>query len=71
MNYVTKGLYPEKVFRNFENISQIPRSSGKEKQVSDYIVNFAKDLGLDTYQDEYNNIVIRKPAPMAILMDQL
>lgn len=62
MDYVTKGLYPEKVFRNFENISQIPRSSGKEKQVSDYIVNFAKDLGLDTYQDEYNNIVIRKPA---------
>ena len=62
MNYVTKGLYPENVFKNFENISQIPRSSGKEKQVSDYIVNFAKDLGLDTYQDEYNNVVVRKPA---------
>lgn len=62
MNYVTKGLYPEKVFRNFENISQIPRSSGKEKEVSDFIVKFASDLGLDTYQDEYNNIVVRKPA---------
>ncbi|WP_101772444.1 beta-Ala-His dipeptidase [Peptostreptococcus faecalis] len=57
---ITKGLFPEIVFKNFENISQIPRSSGHEKEVSDYIFNFAKELGLEAYQDESYNLVVKK-----------
>ena len=38
---VLEGLKPEKVFYYFEEISKIPRCSGKEKQVSDYLYNFA------------------------------
>lgn len=55
-------LYPERVFHYFLEISKIPRGSGNEKEVSDYLVNFAKSHNLFVYQDEYNNILIRKPA---------
>lgn len=60
MKYITDGLYPEKVFKNFEDISKIPRGSGNEKEISDYIVNFAKNLKLEVRQDEHNNVVVKK-----------
>ncbi|MCD8035909.1 MAG: aminoacyl-histidine dipeptidase [Clostridiales bacterium] len=56
------NLQPERVFHYFEQISNIPRGSGNEKAVSDYCVATAKALGLSTFQDESNNVVIRKPA---------
>lgn len=59
---VTSGLKPERVFYYFEKISSIPRGSGNEKSVSDYCMSVAKELGLYCYQDEVNNVVIRKPA---------
>lgn len=55
-------LYPERVFHYFSEISKIPRGSGNEKQVSDYLVKFAKDHNLYVYQDEHYNVLIRKPA---------
>lgn len=57
-----KKLYPQRVFHYFLEISKIPRGSGNEKQVSDYLVNFAKEHGLYVYQDEFHNVLIRKPA---------
>lgn len=62
MKYITEGIYPEKVFKHFEDISRIPRGSGNEKEVSDYIMNFAKNLGLEVRQDSHHNLVVRKPA---------
>lgn len=59
---VLSGLKPEKVFKYFEEISQIPRGSGNTKAVSDYCVRFAEERGLYCYQDEVNNIIIKKPA---------
>lgn len=56
------SLYPQRVFFYFSEIAKIPRGSGNEKQISDYLVNFAKNNGLYVYQDEYNNVLIRKPA---------
>ena len=55
-------LYPQRVFHYFLEISKIPRGSGNEKQVSDYLVSFAKKHNLFVYQDENNNILIRKEA---------
>ncbi len=52
----------EAVFRNFEKISMIPRGSGNEKEISDFLVKFGQDLGYETYQDEVLNVIIRKPA---------
>lgn len=62
MKYITEGLFPTLVFKNFECISRIPRPSGHEGAISDYIMNFAKSLGLETYQDSYKNLIVKKPA---------
>ena len=62
MENVLNGLQPELVFKYFEEISQIPRGSGNEKAISDYLKKFGEDLGLETIQDDTLNIIIRKPA---------
>ena len=62
MKNVLSNLNPSLVFKYFEEISQIPRGSGNEKAISDFLYKFAKDLNLEVIQDEYLNILIRKPA---------
>lgn len=62
MSDILKGLQPSKVFEYFETISSIPRESGNEKAISDYMVKFANELGLEVHQDEAYNIYIKKPA---------
>ncbi len=55
-------LYPEKVFHYFAEISKIPRASKKEKQISDWLVKFAKERKLKVIQDEHYNVIIKKKA---------
>ncbi|HSQ89184.1 aminoacyl-histidine dipeptidase [Romboutsia sp.] len=62
MENVLKGLKPESVFKYFEEISQIPRGSGNEKEISDFLKEFGEKLGFETIQDDALNIIIRKPA---------
>ncbi|SFC31568.1 aminoacyl-histidine dipeptidase [Clostridium uliginosum] len=52
----------KKVFYYFEEISKIPRGSGNEKGISDYLLEFGKNLGLEVIQDDALNIIIKKPA---------
>ena len=59
---VLDGLKPAGVFHFFEEISRIPRGSGNEKQISDYLKKFAVDRGYTCIQDELNNIIIIKEA---------
>lgn len=59
---VLTGLKPEKVFYFFEELCGIPHGSGNTKEISDYLVKFAKERGLEYYQDESNNVVIYKKA---------
>lgn len=59
---VLTGLKPEKVFYFFEEMCKIPHGSGNTKEISDYLVNFAKERSLKYYQDESNNVVIYKDA---------
>ena len=60
MEYKITGCKPENLFHFFEDISAIPRGSGNEKGLSDYLVKFAKDRNLWVYQDESNNVIIKK-----------
>ena len=48
--------------RYFSEICAIPHESYHEKAVSDYVVAFAKEHGLEYVQDEMFNVIIRKPA---------
>lgn len=58
---ILQNIQPISVFNYFEDISQIPRGSGDEKRISDYLVQFGKSLGLETIQDEALNVIIKKP----------
>ena len=62
MENVIKGLKAESVFKYFEEISQIPRGSGNEKEISAFLKEFGEKLGFETIQDDALNIIIRKPA---------
>lgn len=62
MEYKIKGLQPETLFRFFEDISAIPRGSGNEAAISDYLAAFARERGLWVHQDASHNVIIKKPA---------
>ena len=44
--YVISGYQPEKLFNYFEDISAVPRGSGNERGIADFIVKFAAERGL-------------------------
>ena len=56
MNNIVKNS----VFKFFEEISKIPRNSGDEKSMQNYLVNFAISRNLPFYTDEFNNVIIFK-----------
>lgn len=49
-----------KTIKYFEEISQIPRESGNEENIANYIVEFAKERNLEYKKDKYNNVIIKK-----------
>lgn len=57
-----ENLEPKRVFYYFEEITKIPRCSFKEEKIKDFLINFAKDHGLEYYDDKYNNVIIKKEA---------
>jgi len=62
MKYVFEGLKPEKLWRYFYELNQIPRESKHETQAAEYIISVAKELGLPYKQDEAGNVLVTKPA---------
>lgn len=60
MEYILKGCKPEAALRYFEDISAIPRSSGNEKAVADYLEAFANEHKLFFYRDKIHDVVIKK-----------
>ncbi|CEM61937.1 aminoacyl-histidine dipeptidase [Treponema phagedenis] len=54
-------LEPKAFFYWFAEIMKIPRCSGNEKQISDFLMQFAKERKLEAYQDEALNVIIKKP----------
>ena len=59
---ILKELQPVDVFKYFEKMSDIPRGSGNEKEISDYLVSFAKEHKLEYIQDSALNVIISKKA---------
>jgi len=62
MSNAIDGLKPQLVWKYFAEISRIPRGSKNEKQISTYILQTARKLGLEARQDKSLNVVVRKPA---------
>ena len=57
-----QNLDSKKVMEYFAEVSKIPRKSGEEKKIREYLENFAKNRNLQYVKDEYENIIIYKPA---------
>ena len=58
---VLKDLEPREVFRFFEVLTSIPRGSGNEEQVANWVVNFARSRGLEATKDDLHCVFVRKP----------
>ena len=58
---VLADLEPRVIMDFFDTLTQIPRGSENEKGVSDWVVQFAKDRGLEYHQDDLWCVLVRKP----------
>ncbi|MBO5864865.1 MAG: M20/M25/M40 family metallo-hydrolase, partial [Bacteroidaceae bacterium] len=59
---VKLNLKPQMVFDYFAQICEIPHASKHEEQISRFLQEFGKGLGLETIADEVGNVLIKKPA---------
>ncbi len=57
-----RNLKPEALWENFYQLTQVPRPSKHEDAIQAFMMEFGKKLGLETYKDEVDNIIIKKPA---------
>lgn len=57
-----KNLNPTCIWKNFDALTQVPRPSGHLEKVQQFLLNFAKEVGVEAFIDEGNNVVMRKPA---------
>lgn len=57
-----KNLQPQGLWSNFYDLTQIPRPSGQKEEVSAFLANYGRSLGLETIVDGIGNVIIRKPA---------
>lgn len=62
MSTEIKNLEPKGLWKNFYDLTQIPRPSKKEEKAAQYVLDFGKKLGLESFRDEIGNVIVRKPA---------
>ncbi len=62
MDNSLQHIEPKKIWSQFANLNAIPRPSKKEERVIAFMMDFGKGLGLETFEDEVGNVIIRKPA---------
>ena len=62
MNNTVREQNPIELWNNFADLNAVPRASKKEERVIGFMMNFGKNLGLETYKDEVGNVIIKKPA---------
>lgn len=55
-------LAPQNVWKHFYSLTRIPRPSGHMEKITEFLVDFGKGLGLESFVDEVGNVIIRKAA---------
>lgn len=61
MSEISK-LKPESIWRNFYLLTQVPRPSGHLEKITAFLLDFAKQCGVEAFVDAAQNVVMRKPA---------
>jgi dipeptidase D len=62
MSQEIRTLEPKDLWNKFADLNAVPRPSKNEDRVIEFMKNFGKSLGLETFEDEIRNVIIRKPA---------
>ncbi len=62
MNQDVMNLEPKALWTNFEALNAVPRPSKKEEKVIAFLLDFAKEHGIEAFQDKIGNIIMKKPA---------
>lgn len=62
MSQEIRNLEPKALWKKFADLNAVPRPSKKEERVIEFMKNFGNSLGLETFEDEIRNVIIRKPA---------
>lgn len=62
MSQEIRNLEPRALWNKFADLNAVPRPSKKEDRVIEFMKNFGNSLGLETFEDEIRNVIIRKPA---------
>jgi dipeptidase D len=62
MSQEIRNLEPKALWNKFADLNAVPRPSKKEERVIEFMKNFGASLGLETFEDEIRNVIIRKPA---------
>ncbi|MCD8082591.1 MAG: aminoacyl-histidine dipeptidase [Clostridiales bacterium] len=59
---ILNEIKPQNVFRFFEELCAIPHGSTNTKQISDWLMAFARERKLEAYQDASDNVIIIREA---------
>ena len=62
MEKLIKDLEPQIIWKNFYLLTQVPRPSGHLEKVQQFLLDWAKEHGIEAFKDNAENIVMRKPA---------
>lgn len=62
MSNEIRNLEPKQLWNKFADLNAVPRPSKKEGRVIEFMKNFGNSLGLETFEDDIRNVIIRKPA---------
>ena len=62
MEKLIKDLDPQIIWKNFYLLTQVPRPSGHLEKVQQFLLDWAKEYGIEAFKDNAENIVMRKPA---------
>jgi len=62
MSQEIRNLEPKALWNKFADLNAVPRPSKKEERVIEFMKKFGESLGLETFEDEIRNVIIRKPA---------
>lgn len=62
MSQEIRNLEPKQLWNKFADLNAVPRPSKKEDRVIAFMKDFGNSLGLETFEDEIRNVIIRKPA---------
>ena len=57
-----KNLQPTCIWKNFHALTQVPRPSGHLEKIQQFLLDFAKEVGVEAFKDPAGNIVMRKAA---------